>query len=167
MPGSSEAESAPSGIKDEHGPNFRLVLSKERNLFCFNLFQNLLEIFRKEEHEHLFLVEWKRWVSWWWVSAGRDPNKSSKWKYIFKKLCLFRFYKEWPYRKGWGAWTPHENWTSPGAQTVKMSVGFLGWEDLLEKEMATRCSILAWRTPWTEEPGGLPGVEKSWIRLSD
>lgn len=60
MPGSSEAESAPSGITDEHGPNFRSVLSKERNLFCFNLFQNLLKIFRKEEHEHLFLVEWKR-----------------------------------------------------------------------------------------------------------
>ena len=26
----------------------------------------------------------------------------------------------------------------------------LGWEDLLEKEMATHCSILAWRIPWTE-----------------
>ena len=32
---------------------------------------------------------------------------------------------------------------------------FLGWEDLLEKEMATHSSILAWRTPWTEEPGRL------------
>ena len=31
----------------------------------------------------------------------------------------------------------------------------LGWEDPLEKEMATHSSILAWRTPWTEEPGGL------------
>ena len=31
----------------------------------------------------------------------------------------------------------------------------LGWEDLLEKEMATPSSILAWRIPWTEEPGGL------------
>ena len=30
----------------------------------------------------------------------------------------------------------------------------LGWEDLLEKEMATHSSILAWRIPWTEEPGG-------------
>ena len=29
----------------------------------------------------------------------------------------------------------------------------LGWEDLLEKEMATHASILAWRIPWTEEPG--------------
>ena len=31
----------------------------------------------------------------------------------------------------------------------------LDWEDPLEKEMATYSSILAWRTPWTEEPGEL------------
>ena len=31
----------------------------------------------------------------------------------------------------------------------------LGWEDPLEKETATHSSILAWRIPWTEEPGGL------------
>ena len=31
----------------------------------------------------------------------------------------------------------------------------LGQEDLLEKGMAAHSSILAWRTPWTEEPGGL------------
>ena len=29
----------------------------------------------------------------------------------------------------------------------------LDWEDLLEKGMTTHCSILAWRIPWTEEPG--------------
>ena len=31
----------------------------------------------------------------------------------------------------------------------------LGWEDALEKEMATHCSTLAWKIPWTEEPGRL------------
>ena len=31
----------------------------------------------------------------------------------------------------------------------------LGWEDLLEKGMATHSSIPAWEIPWTEEPGGL------------
>ena len=35
----------------------------------------------------------------------------------------------------------------------------LGWEDLLEKEMATHSSILAWKIPWTEEPGGLQSME--------
>ena len=34
----------------------------------------------------------------------------------------------------------------------------LGQEDTLEKEMATHSSILAWRIPWTEEPGGLQSV---------
>ena len=32
----------------------------------------------------------------------------------------------------------------------------LGWEDLLEEEMTTHSSILAWEIPWTEEPGELP-----------
>ena len=34
----------------------------------------------------------------------------------------------------------------------------LGWEDPLEKEMATHSSILAWRVPWTEEPGRLQSI---------
>ena len=34
----------------------------------------------------------------------------------------------------------------------------LSWEDPQEKEMATHSSILAWRTPWTEEPGGLQSM---------
>ena len=44
-----------------------------------------------------------------------------------------------------------------------------GREDRLEKEMATHSSILAWKIPWTEEPGGLPSmrVAKSQTRLSD
>ena len=37
----------------------------------------------------------------------------------------------------------------------EMWVRSLGWEDTLEKEMATHSSIFAWRIPWTEEPGGL------------
>ena len=44
-----------------------------------------------------------------------------------------------------------------------------GWEDSLEKEMATHSSILAWEIPWTEEPDGLQsmGQQVSRIRLSD
>ena len=34
----------------------------------------------------------------------------------------------------------------------------LGWEDPLEKEMATHSSILAWKISWTEEPGGLQSI---------
>ena len=39
----------------------------------------------------------------------------------------------------------------------------VGWNDLLEKEMATHFSILAWRIPWTEEPGGLQSL--GWQRV--
>ena len=35
----------------------------------------------------------------------------------------------------------------------------LGWEDPLEKRMATHSSILAWRILWTEEPGGLQSID--------
>ena len=44
----------------------------------------------------------------------------------------------------------------------------LGWEDPLEKEVATHSSILAWEIPWTEEPGGLQymGSQKSQTQLS-
>ena len=59
-----------------------------------------------------------------------------------------------PYSQGY--------WTSQVAQTVKNLpatqetwVVSLGWEDPLEEGMATHSSIPAWRSPWTEEPGGL------------
>ena len=51
------------------------------------------------------------------------------------------------------------------AQTVKhlstmqeTRVRSLGWEDLLEKEMETHSSNLAWKIPWTEEAGGLQSI---------
>ena len=40
-------------------------------------------------------------------------------------------------------------------ETQEMWVRSLGWEDPLKKGMATHSSILAWRIPWTKEPGGL------------
>ena len=60
----------------------------------------------------------------------------------------------------------------PATQETKVLT--LGWEDPLEKGMATHSSILAWRIPWIEKPGGLqstrtgkPGVAKSGTQLSD
>ena len=59
----------------------------------------------------------------------------------------------------------------PGGQTVKRLptmqetwVHSLGWEDLLEKKMATHSHILAWEIPWAEKPGRLQsmGSQKSW-----
>ena len=61
------------------------------------------------------------------------------------------------------------------AQTIKRlptmpetQVQSLGRENLLEKEMATHSSILAWKIPWTEEPGRLLSKgSQSWTQLSD
>ena len=50
----------------------------------------------------------------------------------------------------------------------KMWILPLGWEDHLEKEIATHSSIVAWGIPWTEEPGGLQSMGSlSRTRLSD
>ena len=70
---------------------------------------------------------------------------------------------------------PPHNWTSLVAQTLKhlstireTRVRALGWEDSLEKEMATHPSTIAWKIPWTEEPGRLQSMgSQSRTRLSD
>ena len=59
------------------------------------------------------------------------------------------------------------------SQTVKnlpamqeTQVRSLGWEDGLEKEMVTHFTILAWRSPWTEEPGGTQSMGSQRVRNS-
>ena len=56
-------------------------------------------------------------------------------------------------------------WGFPVGKTLA-SVGFLGREDPLEKGMATHSSILAWHSPWTEEPTGLQRVGHNWSDLA-
>jgi len=46
----------------------------------------------------------------------------------------------------------------------EMQVRSLGQEDLLEKSIATHSSILAWRIPWTEEPGRLQSLRSQRVR---
>ena len=73
------------------------------------------------------------------------------------------------------AFTTRYPGTSLVAQMVKhlptmqeTQIQSLGQEDLLEKEMATHSSILAWRIPWTVEPGRLQSVgSQSQTRLSN
>ncbi|OJH16949.1 hypothetical protein BLX88_20985 [Bacillus obstructivus] len=59
----------------------------------------------------------------------------------------------------------------PGSSVVKnlpavqeTLVQSLGWEDTLEEGMATHSNILAWRIPWTEEPGGLQSMGSQRVR---
>ena len=63
------------------------------------------------------------------------------------------------------------HWASPVAQcyrghllTQEMRVRFPGQEDPLEEEMASHSSILVWRIPWTEEPGGLQSMGSQRVR---
>ena len=65
---------------------------------------------------------------------------------------------------------PLSFWSFPGGSDGKESawnqirVWSLGGEDPLENEMASHCSILAWRMPWTEEPGGLQSMGSQRVR---
>ena len=72
-------------------------------------------------------------------------------------------------------YTDYNQWASLVAQTVNSLpamqetwVQFLGWEDPMEREMATHSSTLAWKISWTEKPGGLQSMGlQSWTWLSD
>ena len=73
-------------------------------------------------------------------------------------------------------YSPQYFWASLVAESVNNQpkvqetwVQSLGWEGPLEEKMVTYSSILAWRIPWTEEPGRLQfiGLQKSQTRLND
>ena len=49
-------------------------------------------------------------------------------------------------------------------EVQSLQVWSLSWEDLLEEGMATHFSILAWRIPWTEEPGRLQSIQSQRVR---
>ena len=94
---------------------------------------------------------WVRKILWrrkWQPTPVLLPGKSHGWKSLVGCSPWFYLFSS--------------NWDSLVAQSVKNLpamqetwVRSLGQEDPLEKEMATHSSILAWRIPWTEEPGGL------------
>ena len=74
-------------------------------------------------------------------------------------------YWQLPGAREWGLGRGDGDWGFPSSPMVEnppavqepqeMWVGPLDWEDPLEEGVATHSSILAWRIPWTEEPGGL------------
>ena len=65
-------------------------------------------------------------------------------------ICIFTFPGGWNVKKLSAIW-------ETGVQSP-------GWEDLLKKEIATHSSTLAWRIPWTEEPGGLESMGMQRVR---
>ena len=112
---------------------------------------------------------------WGWVIL------QDAWGWTFRPLPTRLHYKASPDMPNapWGrstiAHTPPPHGKCPGASLVILMVKnspamqetwvqFLGREDALEKGMATHFSILAWRIPWTEEPGRLQSVGSQRVR---
>ena len=86
-----------------------------------------------------------------------------------------KFMREGTYACLWlihaDVWQKADVWASQVAWMVKnlpvmqkTRVRSLGWEDPLEKGMATHSSILSWRIPWTEEPGRLQSMGSHRVR---
>ena len=114
------------------------------------------------------------WVSVWVSEKGTtDP-------YIRLKMCWDPIHSDQSAAPLNSIWFPRVL-GFPGGSAVKKSpamqepqemwVWSLGWEDPLEEDMATHSGILAWRIPWTEEPGrlqstGLPRVRHNWSSLA-
>ena len=98
------------------------------------------------------------------VRTGHGPKDWFQiWKGVCQdcilSLCLFNLYAEYIRASLVAQMVKH---LSAMQETWVQS---LGWEDPLEKEMAAHSSILAWKIPWTMEPGRLHGVSKSQKRL--
>ena len=120
----------------------------------------------------------KEWLSTtlWWVKQARHKKIYTVWLHLHKASQVALVVKNPPVNAGdirevasipGSGRSPEEGNSNPHlvAQMVKNLpairdtwVWSLGWEDPLEKEMATHSSILAWRIPWREQPGGLQSI---------
>ena len=108
---------------------------------------------------------------WWGVFLLLLRKENGYWRKT-KSSC---HWYQWngPLTWSWVAWMSSlfHAWASLVVQLVKNLpavqetwVWSLGWEDPLEKEMATHSSTLAWRIPWTEEPGRPQSMESQRVR---
>ena len=115
------------------------------------------------------LAKWihERVASWKKHSAVTD--------WIFGWICLQSFHSPWDLQINismalcylyatWVSLVAQTENNLPVMQCRRPWVWTLGWEDPLEKGMATHSSILAWTTPWPEEPDGLRSVGSQRIR---
>ena len=85
--------------------------------------------------------------------------------YMFNNMCndIYMFVKKGPSILCWGAFLVAQLVKNP-PETWETWVRSLGWDDPLEKGMATHFSILASRIPWTEKPGRLQSVGSQRVR---
>ena len=77
------------------------------------------------------------------ICKGKESEKENMYLQVYEASSMAQWVKSLPATQ----------------ETQEMQVWSLSQEDPLEKEMATHSSILVWKTPWTEEPGGLQSEE--------
>ena len=98
------------------------------------------------------------------TKAGFEPKSSSGAHTHQTPLYqVFPLKEQHPYSSPWASLVAQlvkETTCNAGDHLQhKTQIRSLGWKDPLEKEVATHSSILAWRIPWTEEPGRLQSKE--------
>ena len=97
----------------------------------------------REYSNHFSILAWR--IPWTEEPGGLQSRGSQTVGHDWSELAL-----------RWRSWL---SICLPIQEMWETRVQSLGWEDLLEKEMATHSSILAWKTPSAEDPGGLQFVE--------
>ena len=116
---------------------------------------------RKEMATHSSILAWRiPWIE----ELGRLQSMGSQRVRHNWATNIFTFYFHQPPGPRYWALPGGANGREPSCQSRRHKRHkSLDWEDPLEKEMATYSSILAWRIPWTEEPGRLwPIGSKEW-----
>ena len=141
------------------------------------MLSNLLNMPWEPNKTHM-QAELSLWVSILWPEVSEHPlsfkshGSSGTWKLLKNTPSKFH-----PFLSSQVLFVSHLSYCGASlvAQMVKNLpamretwVQSLDWKDPLEKGMATHSSILAWRIPWIEEPGGLQSMGlQSWTQLSD
>ena len=108
---------------------------------------------------------WWPWLSWWIVPMWRHVCPTAFWVRLRKAIHV-ETKQNWVLTSRLMGFPGGSSGKEPACQCGRQEtwVRSLGREDPLEDGMATHSSTLAWRIPWTEEPGGLQSIRSQGVR---